>query len=251
MRHRLHTPLALAALLAACATEKPAAPIAPKDPARALAEKVFAAAGGNRLGEVAELTFRFVVLDGDKRIFEALHRWDLKGWRDRVTFTDRKGVRYDIVVDLKTKAARGTKDGAPAAGADLEELSKKAYARWVNDAYWLAMPLKLLDRGVNLTAEAPRDYEGKRYEILKLSFGQVGLTPGDNYWLFIDPETYRVVRWEMLLQGDSPPPQGVSWQDYRAVGPLWLAHDHVEAGGRVVFEDTAASATVNEADFTL
>ena len=32
-----------------------------------------------------------------------------------------------------------------------DEDAKAAYARWVNDSYWLLAPLKLKHRGVNVT----------------------------------------------------------------------------------------------------
>ncbi|MFN2412818.1 MAG: DinB family protein, partial [Pyrinomonadaceae bacterium] len=35
-----------------------------------------------------------------------------------------------------------------------------AYARWVNDSYWLLGPLKVLDPGVKLTYEGSKESEG-------------------------------------------------------------------------------------------
>lgn len=223
------------------------------DAASQLARKVVASAGGGDLGKVAELKFRFVVYDGTTKRADIEHRWDLRAGRDRVIWTDKNGVRRDATVDLATKEAEGTVDGKAPDAAGKADLSKQAYGRWVNDSYWLLMPVKLLDPGVNLAREAPREHGGKKYEILKLSFGQVGLTPGDNYWLFVDPDAGRVERWEMKLEGnkgDKPPP-GSSWTDYRAVGPLHLAMNHVNDDGktRIVFEDVSALTAVEKADF--
>jgi hypothetical protein len=213
-----------------CATQKGEPPQSEVD---RLATRVRAAAGGDRLAEVAQIDFTFVVYDGEKRIFEAKHRWDLRGARDRATWTDREGVARDVVVDLKTRS------------------DEKAYARWVNDSYWLMLPLKLLDPGVVRTLEAPRVIEGRRCEVMRLSFDRVGLTPGDVYWLFIDPATDRIVRWEMVLEGQAPPPKVTSFEDYRAIGPLLLAHDHKNDDGqkRIVFEDTRALTDVDESAF--
>ena len=52
----------------------------------------------------------------------------------------------------------------------------------------------------------------------------------------------------MMLQGQTTL-EPVSWEDYRSVGPLWLAFDHKEAEGRVVFEGVEALPQVNESDF--
>lgn len=207
--------------------------------ARALAERVHRASGGDAIGRVGAIHFRFVVLDGKDRKLEAEHHWDLRRGRDRVLWKSKDGKRCDATVDLATRAAEGTIDGVQADGAVLAALGKEAYERWVNDSYWLMMPTKLLDPGVKLTLEADREWKGRTYHVLELSFDQVGLTPGDVYWLLIDPETAQVVRWEMVLEGDQPPPKGSSWEEYRRLGPLLLAHTHVsDSGKKIVFEDT-------------
>lgn len=218
---------ALLLLSTACAASRGAGPA--DDPATALARRVHAAAGGERLSQVAEIDFDFVVEADGQRKLTAHHRWDLVNNSDHVRWTDRQGVAHDVIVHLATRTAT--------AGA---EEAKAGYARWVNDSYWLVLPLKLLDPGVVRTLEAPRSYQGKSYQVLRLSFEHVGLTPGDVYWLFIDPESARIERWEMLLEGDQPPAEGTSWEDHRPLGPLVLAHDHVTDDGKrhIRFEAT-------------
>jgi hypothetical protein len=233
-----------ALLLAGCA--------APPRDADAVARAVYLAAGGDRLDQVAELEFHFVVWDGETKKLDAHHRWDLRAGRDRVTWTDKEGVARDAIVDLATRGASGTIAGAPAADeAAKASLGEKAYARWVNDSYWLILPLKLFDPGVKRTLEAPREIDGKRLEVLKLEFAGVGLTPGDQYWLLIDPATSKIVRWEMVLQGQTPPPRATSFEDYRAIGPLHLALDHKNEDGklRIAFEGVKAMPAVDPAHF--
>jgi hypothetical protein len=246
MKKRLY--LLLLALCAACTKPTPQYPIAPEETANALARKVFLASGGDKLSEVAQLNFTFVYYQGEQKIFDAAHKFDLKNYRARATWTDRKGSKRDGVIDIKPKTGTGTIDGVAVTGEAQTELVNKIYARWINDAYWLLMPLKLLDPGVNLEKEANKTVEGKEYKILKMTFGVVGLTPGDTYWLYINPQTNRIERWDMKLQG-SEEIEPVTWEDYRAVGPLWLAFDHKEAGGKVVFEGVEAFKEVNEKDF--
>jgi len=221
------------------------------DAATDLARRVVHAAGGDRLGRVAQLSFRFVVESGGARAMAADHRWDLRGERDRVTWTDRAGHHYDVVVDLHARTAVGTLDGAPIPPDKLAETSRVAYQRWVNDSYWLLMPAKLLDPGVERALEEPRVHGGRRYDILRLSFQGVGLTPRDRYWLYVDPRSARVERWEMILGGQSPPPKGFSWTAYRRVGPLTLAHDHASDDGtrHIRFEGTGALDRVDPAAF--
>lgn len=232
-------------------TPPAAAPAEEPSPTEQLAREIHRAAGGERLNEVAQLDFTFVVQQDGSRAFEATHRWDRTRERDRVTFTDREGRRIDALVDLPARMACGTIDGEIAAGDRQQELSEQAYGRWVNDAYWLMMPLKLQDPGVRLAREAPREHAGKRYEVLALSFERVGLTPGDRYWLFVDPDTHLVVRWEMALEGQEGPPKAMSWTDHREVGPLTLAFDHATDDGtrHVGFEDVVAHPSARPADF--
>ncbi len=232
---------------------QPAMQTPAQTPADALASRIVEASGGAHLRDVAELRFTFVVVaDGTERA-RVVHAWDLRGERDRVRWTTDDGHHVDAVVDLDTRTARATLDGAPVTGDALAPLAEEAYSRWVNDSYWLMMPLKLLDPGVHRTLEAPRERDGQTYQILSLTFDHVGLTPGDHYWLFVDPDTARVVRWEMVLEGQTTPPRGLSWTDYRPVGPLVLAHDHASDDGtkHVQFTDTAALPALAPHDFDL
>jgi len=201
---------------------------------------------------VAEIDFRFVVIDKEERVFAADHHWDLVHKRARITWTSREKKQYDALLDIDARTAEGTIDGAPAEGEAERELSEKAYARWINDTFWLMLPLKLFDPGTKLEMEQPQVTNGETIQVLKLSFDAVGLTPGDQYWLYVNPEANRIVRWEMLLQGEKER-EGVTFEDYHPVGPLLLAHDHkVEASGRrIVFEETKASKTVDMTAFKL
>lgn len=219
-----------------------------------LALAAFRAAGGDKLGDVAELEFHFVVYDGDTKKSDVHHRWDLRGKRDRVTWKDREGVERDGVIDLETKKARGTVGGKPEADPGAKgNLAERLYGRWVNDTYWLILPLKVLDPGVHREHEGTREHGGKKYEILRLTFDHVGLTPGDTYWLFVEPATKRIERWEMVLEGDKPPPAGFSFEAHQKLGPLELALDHRSDDGkrRIAFEGVTAYGTVNAAHFSM
>ena len=158
---------------------------------------------------------------------------------------------YDVVVDLETRTATGTLDGAAVTGESAQSAGAAAYERWVNDSYWLLLPLKLLDPGVRRTQEPARERDGRSFEILSLEFDHVGLTPGDHYWLYIDPATGRITRWDMVLEGQTEPPRAISFEGYQAVGPLMLALDHVTDDGKrhVLFEDVEALHEVDARDF--
>ena len=95
------------------------------------------------------------------------------------------------------------------------ELLESAYRRFINDTYWLLMPVKLFDEGVR-RSYLPDSSAGDM-DVLHLSFGEVGLTPGDQYWVYADKETGRVRQWAFRLQHHPPDhvPQPISWSDHK------------------------------------
>jgi hypothetical protein len=226
----------------------------------AIADRVIAAAGGEKLREVAQLDFEFVVTNAGKEAFVASHRWNRRDQLDRVQWTDDQGRRLDAVVDIghrngdPDRAAAETEwasiDGEPAADETVDIL-KKAYQRWVNDAYWLMMPLKLKDPGADLERVENRTWRDATWQVVKLTFGDVGLTPGDTYWVYVDPASNRVGRWTMKLEGQSGEPTPVTWTDYQSVGPLTLAHDHRIEGTKrhIRFRRTRVHDSVQDSVF--
>lgn len=216
-------------------------------PADGLAREVWRAAGGESLPQVGQLDFRFVVQDAGETVFEAAHRWDRRAGRDRVTWADRQGVLHDAIVWLGDRRACGHLDGEPAEGEALAALAEAAYARWVNDAYWLMVPLKVLDPGVQRRVVGEGDPRR-----LELTFAGVGLTPGDRYVLDIDAAG-RLTRWEMSLEGAEPPPTGVTFEGHQSVGPLTLPLDHTDEGGerRVLLRDVEVHEAVRREDFVV
>ncbi len=93
---------------------------------------------------------------------------------------------------------------------------ERAYGRFINDTYWLLMPVKMMDPGVTRTYVADSSMGGM--DVLRLSFDAVGLTPGDQYWVYVDKNTGRVERWAFLLQGHPRDhvPQPIRWTDYKS-----------------------------------
>jgi hypothetical protein len=116
-----------------------------------------------------------------------------------------------------------------------DEEGKAGYARWVNDSYWLLAPLKILDPGVHLAYEGSKEMDGTNCEVLHLSFGQVGLTPSDQYRLYIDPETKLVKSWDYIPKADTV--MHGSWEKYETFGGLKLATEHKFEGKMIRFAD--------------
>ncbi len=80
--------------------------------------------------------------------------------------------------------------------------------------------------------------DGVSYEMLRLSFASVGLTPGDQYLLYIDPQSKLLRAWDYM-----PKPETVmhsTWEKYEDFGGLKLATEHNFAGKMIRFADIAA-----------
>jgi hypothetical protein len=209
-------------MLAGCASGTPG-PRATLPAGDELAARVMRVSGAQHWGKVARLRFTFNVVDDGKTVMSAAHDWDVVAGKNTVT-VNGKSVTVPV-------------SAAPAEWASTEV--RRAYARWVNDSYWLLMPTKLFDGGVTRTLMPPESIENVKYEVLELSFAGVGLTPGDRYRLYVSPQTGYVRYWDYMPQpGKSA---RFSWEDYRAVGPLMLAHKHQEVGGKrqIVFSDVS------------
>ncbi len=175
-----------------------------------LAQKVFYASGGKELHTVSRIQFSFNVIDNGKTVVSRSHDWNLAAQTATVTTAGK-------TVSLNLASPTTTSD------------EKSAFAAWTNDTYWLLMPLKLFDPGVNRTLFAPEDYNGKTYENLQLTFGKTGLTPGDTYHLLIEPKLNRVKFWDYI-----PSPEKrvrFSWDDYERFGPLLLSTSHSQVNG--------------------
>jgi hypothetical protein len=175
-----------------------------------LGEEVYRAAGGANWEKVKTIQFAFVVEKEGKTVARAEHVWDVPAFTDEVKWKGK-----DVTVNLAN----------PGAG----EEAKAAYARWVNDSYWLLAPLKLMDKGVTLTTEGTKEINGAQRDVLRLSFSQVGLTPTDQYRLYIDPATKLVTYWDYMPKGEKA--MSGTWEDYQKSGGLSLATDHKMDGG--------------------
>lgn len=184
--------------------------------AQQLARDVWKASGGENWPKVKEFHFTFIVEQDGKQLTAAEHHWNMASKTDHVKWKGK-----DATVSVSTPAA--------------DELAKSAYARWVNDSYWLLAPLKLLDPGVKLAYEGAKEIDGGSAEMLRVSFEGVGLTPGDQYVLYLDPQTKLVRAWDYISKGEAA--MHGTWEKYQTFGGLNLATEHRFEGKMIRFAD--------------
>jgi hypothetical protein len=239
--------------------EAPGGPGGPSsaDPtALAVADSVVSACGGwGSANKARYVAFDFVVVKEGKELRRTSHKLDRHTGDCRLSGTSAAGFEFDVLMDAYTRDGEVMMDGEPANTDSKKDLLEFAYGAFINDAYWLFMPFKLHDPGVHLTDEGARtDDEGKTWRVIKLHFDPgTGLTPGDRYWVYVDPETYRVGRWDYHLQNmeEDEPPNVATWENWQQVGPVWLSLDKnmQNSGVSIRFENVEVLEKVPEGAF--
>ncbi|HUH32821.1 MAG TPA: hypothetical protein VLZ28_02650, partial [Daejeonella sp.] len=143
-------------------------------------------------------------------------------------------------------------NGKPVPDSLNEVEIKKAYGYFINDSYWLLAPLKLEDPGVSVTLDAPEEVEGTLCDVLHLDFNKVGLTPGDQYWLYVDSGTGLIKRWKFLLQGKSEPGT-FNWTKYKDLGgglKLATRKQNINQNNAITFPVASVLISVEPEKFT-
>ena len=179
----------------------------PTSAADSLALQVYRAHGGNAWAEAPYLRFDFAIEQGAEEAVVARHLWNRTTGQYRVEWSN-EGSDWVALLDLHSEGeqpvGRVFENGEERTGSAAETPLQQAYQRYINDTYWLLAPLKVLDPGVNrMMGEAAVVADstlGMDAQVLHLTFGDVGLTPGDRYWMHVDPETHRVAGWAFHLQ---------------------------------------------------
>ena len=204
--------------------------------ALAIADQVMKALGGNERWDKLHgirWTWEFTVNDTVKSLRK--HSWDkMTGWH-RISGKTRTGVDFVFIHKLNTPEGMAWMNGVKIEGDSLQKLMKRANSVWINDAYWFLMPYKLRDPGVTLKyAGQVRDGDNL-YDKLGLSFDHVGDTPGDRYWVYVNRANHRIDKWEMMLQGDQPPPTLYQLEGWEQHQDLWFCTAKRGDQGRVIY----------------
>lgn len=258
---RLALLLPILVLLAAC--REPDAP-APRaltpgpplhDAADSLAARIAGAAGGAEAwAALPALRFDFAVAADTGVVSSRSHLWDRATGRYRLEWTT--GDSLLVALFSVENVADGRPDGTVYLhGAALDTAAARAYlggayGRFINDTYWLLAPLKVFDPGVR-RGLAP-DSADADTEVLTLAFEDVGLTPGDRYWLRADRATGRLVGWTYALESGRTGAH--RWEDVvelpTPAGPLRLATRKSAPDGARAILTPVAPTEVDEAAFT-
>lgn len=210
-------------LIAATALAQPAAAPSADDLARRAIDSI----AGPAWEKARYIEFSFVVVREGKVVTSFPQRWDRYTGDYRVSGRDQKGNAFEAIININTHQGRAWLNGEEVKDSRLQDTLNIAYRRFINDTYWLLMPLKMMDPGVHRSAEGSRtDSCGHTWDLVKLSFDAgVGLTPQDVYWAWINRDTGLVDEWDMHLQSMKPedPNLEVVFHDFRRVGGMLIS----------------------------
>jgi len=186
------------------------------------------------------------------------HYWDRATGDLRLEFSSDDG-RFLVLMNVDSKQGRAWKDDRPVEDPqELEALLGSAHQIWINDAYWMFMPYKMLDPGVTLKyAGEGETEEGHAADVLELTFGEgVGYTPQNRYDVLVGRESGLVEQWNFYEDAaDAEPSFRLPWNGWERFGGILLATDHGRGAdwGIAVYDDLPrsvfeSSAPVGAAD---
>ncbi|HEY0674335.1 MAG TPA: hypothetical protein VGD27_18820 [Longimicrobiales bacterium] len=197
--------------------------------------RMLTAMGGADAWERARyFEFDFVVLRDGREVSRRSHRWDRHRGDYRLAYT----LGGDTVVSVfnvnNPGGGAARVNGAEIAGAREDSVLRASYARHINDSYWLLMPYKWRDPGVSLAYQGRQtDPDGKEWDVVKLTFAQVGLTPQNEYLAFVSPATGLMERWHHFPRAGAQPAI-YDWNRWQRFGPIVLATEKPSADGSMV-----------------
>lgn len=166
-------------------------------------------------------------------------QWNFGGRRQHVwdRWTGRVRIESDerlVLMNVLTREGRAWAKGESGLteitdSAARAEALETGYAWWVNDSYWLIMPVKLLDPGVNLRLVGADPLpDGRAADVIELTFDpEVGLTPQNKYRAWIARDNGLVEQWSYYGSAEDEEPAFTRpWTGWRRFGEVLIATEH-------------------------
>lgn len=189
-----------------------------------LASKVLLAMGG----EESWNSTRYFYWDffGSRQLL-----WDK--WTGNVRIeSPRDSTTY--LVNINTESGQVMKNGVVMTNPDsIMHYVDRAKRIWINDSYWLVMPFKLKDPGVNLNyLRNDTTLNGIQSYVLELTFEKVGVTPNNKYEVFIDRDDFLVKQWSYFETSEQESADAIwPWDNYQKFGSIMLSSDRSDGKG--------------------
>ncbi|MDQ3535168.1 MAG: hypothetical protein M3421_06035 [Bacteroidota bacterium] len=156
------------------------------------------------------------------------HFWDKKTGDVRI-----ESLKDDLIILMNINSEKGEvyKDGKIMENSDsITNYLDQGKNFWINDSYWLIMPFKLKDPGVTLKYIGEEDVNGKKADVIQITFEDVGATPENKYHVYVDQEDKLVTQWAFFRQANQEQPDFMSpWQDYNKYGEILISGNRGES----------------------
>lgn len=180
------------------------------------------------------LRYNFGFDRGGERTVRNKHLWNKHTGDYRMEYTDGQDSSFVVLFNVNTREGTVYLNGEALDEAEQGARLESAYSSFINDSYWLIAPMKMMDAGVNRSIDA--DSSDASMDVVHLSFDGVGITPGDQYWMYVDKASGQLKRWAFVLQGNpDAPARAFDWTDYKTfdtpAGPLTFSERKQSVGG--------------------
>lgn len=212
-------------------------------------DKVWKGIGGKDKWEASRyIKFTYTLEKETEEVARHDHVWDRYTGFYRIDWLVNDGKNQEVIFNVNSKEGKAYIDSVEIPDSLSIKILEKAYSYFINDSYWLLLPAKLDDPGVHVQALPDTNLNGIVCNVVHLSFDEgIGLTPGDQYWIFVNEKDGHVVRWNYILQ-DQETLNEVNWEPYINTGELMLSNEKTEAGENfsVKFPVIETSRTIDE-----
>ena len=173
--------------------------------------------------------------------------WDKHSGRVRIESPKDTSV---YLVNITTGEGKVKYHGKEITEADtLKKLLARAKGIWINDSYWLTMPFKLKDSGVTLKYFGEDTLKNEHYNILELTFKEVGDTPENKYRLYVGIKDKMIKHWAYFNDAKKDTANFIRpWDNYQKYGNVLLSADRSDNGGpkNVKVEETLSDKLFTE-----
>lgn len=174
------------------------------------------------------------------------HIWDKKTGNVRIE-SFRDSTTY--LMNIETLEGQVKHKEKQLSGSDsLQTYLERGRSIWINDSYWLIMPFKLKDTGVTLKYIGEDETEdGKKADVLSLTFKEVGDTPQNKYHVFVDKQTRLVSQWSFFRNAEQDTANFTTpWADYEKCGGILLSSNR----GKNSLSEISVDENLPEKTFT-
>ena len=216
--------------------------------AEEIARTMMQAMGGEKAWYAAHcVRYDFKVNAGGKMVVDRSHLWDKMTGRYRLEEKTKDGKLRVVLFNTGDQHGSAYVDGKKLEGKAGAKAVKDAYEAFINDMYWLAMPWKWMDAGVNLQYLGAKTRGKESGDMVRLTFDHVGLTPGDRYDAFVSSQSHLMTHWDYKLQDGEKGSWDWQYGDY---GGIKLGKNHKGDKMSIDMGDVRVMDQVDDALFT-